>query len=256
MEKKARIIAGSDVELVIGSTSHHNDSDYVKRLEGELTYKDLSTIIICPAIGPIAPRVVANWSFMRPMNQKVIGGPIMLENMEVGQAYNEGFKMILSNPELAKFKYVMTIETDNYPQNPDGLLKLYEAIEGTVDGNKYDCVGGLYWTKGDNGQPMCYGNPSVQPLNFIPQIPTPNTLTPCNGLGMGFNLWRLEMFKDERFEYGKWFKTEQSFEPGVGAKAYTQDLYFFEKAVGLGYKFACDARVPVIHWDEAGQKAW
>lgn len=229
--------------------SHHNDSNWVERLDNEKTYKDLSTVIICPTRGMIPSRVVANWQFMRPMNQKVIG-PIFLERMEVGEAYNQGIKMILENPELSKFKYLMTIEEDNYPQFPDGLMKLYENMD------KYDCIGGLYWTKGDNGQPMCYGDPSVTPLNFIPRNPVPNTLTPCNGLGMGFNLWRLEMFKDERFEYGKWFKTEQSFEPGVGAKAYTQDLYFFEKAVGLGYKFACDARVPVIHWDEANQKAW
>jgi hypothetical protein len=241
MDKKPTIIMSND--------SYHNDRDYVARLEKEKTYQDLSTIILCPAIGAIPTRVVANWQFMRPMNQKVIG-PIFLENMEVGQAYNEGIKMVLENPELSKYKYLMTIETDNYPQNPDGLLKLYENMD------KYDCIGGLYWTKGDGGQPMCYGNPDVKPLNFIPQIPQPDSLTPCNGLGMGFNLWRLEMFKDERFEYGKWFKTEQSFVPGQGAKAYTQDLYFFEKAVGLGYKFACDSRVPVIHWDETNKIAW
>lgn len=235
--------------IVMSNDSYHNDSDYVSRLEKEKTYRDLSTIIICPTRGVIPSRVVANWQFMRPMNQKVIG-PIFLERMEVATAYNEGIKMILENPELAKFKFILTVEEDNYPQNPDGLLKLYESID------EYDCVGGLYWTKGENGQPMCYGDPKVQPLNFIPQIPVPSQLTPCNGLGMGFNLWRMKMFKDSRFEYGKWFKTEQSFTPGVGAKAYTQDLYFFEKAVGLGYKFACAANVPVVHWDEENQRAW
>lgn len=229
--------------------SHHNDMDWHERLEKEKTYRDLSTVIICPTRGMIPSRVVANWGYMRPMNQNVIG-PIMLERMEVGEAYNQGIKMILENPWFSKFKYLMTIEDDNYPQFPNGLMKLYENMD------KYDCIGGLYWTKGENGQPMCYGDPSVTPLNFIPRNPTPNTLTPCNGLGMGFNLWNLNMFRDDRFEYGKWFKTEQSFEPGVGAKAYTQDLYFFEKAVQLGYRFACDSRVPVIHWDEQNQKAW
>ena len=73
---------------------------------------------------------------------------------------------------------------------------------------------------------------------------------------MGFNLWRLKMFEDKRFDYGAWFKTLQSFEVNVGAKGYTQDLYFFEKANGLGYKFACDSRVPVVHWDEENQIAW
>ncbi len=223
--------------------------DWHERLEKERTYRDLSTIILCPTRGMIASRVVANWQYLRPMNQKVIG-PIFMERMEVGEAYNEGLKMILENPDFSKFKYLMTIEDDNYPQYPDGLMKLYENMD------KYDCIGGLYWTKGENGQPMCYGDPDVKPLNFIPRNPTPNTLTPCNGLGMGFNLWNLNMFKDKRFEYGKWFKTEQTYIRDKGVKSYTQDLYFFEKAVQLGYKFACDARVPVIHWDEENQRAW
>lgn len=235
--------------------SYHNDSDWHSRLEKEKTYKNLSTIIICPTRGMIPSRVVANWQYMRPMNQQVIG-PVFLERMEVGEAYNQGIKMILEHPVFSSFKYIMTIEEDNYPQYPDGLMKLYSAIEGGVDGTCYDGVGGLYWTKGFDGQPMCYGDPNVQPLNFIPRNPTPNTLTPCNGLGMGFNLWRLEMFKDKGFEYGKWFNTIQKFEEGKGAMAMTQDLEFCTKALSLGYKFACDARVPVIHWDEANQKAW
>ena len=246
---KSQILLSNDVPIVSGSESYHNDSDYVARLEKAKTYENLSTVILCPAIGPIPTRVVANWQYMRPMNQQVYG-PVFLENMEVGEAYNAGIKMVLENPDFAKIKYILTVETDNYPQHPDGLLKLYQNID------KYDCIGGLYWTKGEDGQPMCYGSPDVQPLNFIPQIPQPDTLTPCNGLGMGFNLWRLEMFRDKRFEYGNWFKTAQEFDPQKGAKAYTQDLYFFEKAVGLGYKFACDSRVKVVHWDEINKIAW
>jgi hypothetical protein len=240
-DKKPRIVMSND--------SYHNDSNWNERLKKEKTYQDLSTIIICPTRGMIPSRVVANWQYMRPMNQKVIG-PIFMERMEVGEAYNQGIKMILENPDLAKYKYLLTVEEDNYPQYPDALLKLYENMD------KYDCIGGLYWTKGVGGQPMCYGDPNVKPLNFIPRNPLPNALTPCNGLGMGFNLWRLKMFKDKRFTYGEWFKTVQSFEPNVGAKAYTQDLYFFEKAVGLGYKFACDSRVPIVHWDNDNQIAW
>ena len=153
---KPQITLSNDVEIVNGGgSSYHNDSDYVSRLEKEKTYRDLSTIIICPTRGMIPSRVVANWQYMRPMNQKCIG-PIFLERMEVATAYNEGIKMILANPELSKYKFILTVEEDNYPQHPDGLLKLYESID------QYDCVGGLYWTKGENGQPMCYGDPNVQ----------------------------------------------------------------------------------------------
>jgi len=234
--------------LVPENSGMHNATDYVSRLKKEKTYRDLSTIMVCPTRGTIPARVVQSWqSIIRPMNQKVIG-PLFMENMEVGEAYNEVLKMILQNDSLKQFKFLLTIEEDNAPP-ADGLLKLYESIDD------YDAVGGLYWTKGEGGQPMCYGDPSVMPRNFIPQIPQPDSITPCNGLGMGFTLYRMEMFKDTRFEFGNWFKTKQEVTPN-GAVAYTQDLWFFQKAGELGYKFACDARVKVGHYDAQNQIMW
>jgi hypothetical protein len=156
----------------------HNGSDAtVGRLEKGKTYQDLSTIIICPTRGQIPAKVVQSWmNMMRPMNQKVIG-PMFAIGLEVGAAYNSMIEQILQNPDLAQWKY--------------------------------DVIGGLYWTKGEEGQPMIYGDPAVMPKNFIPQIPRPDTVQPANGLGMGFNLWKLDIFKDDRLDKGKWFKTEQ-----------------------------------------------
>lgn len=220
----------------------------VERLNKGKTYQDLSTVIICPTRGMIADRVVQAWSSMiRPMNQKVMG-PIFIRGYEVAEAYNIGVNMVLSNPELSKWKYILTIEEDNMPP-PDGLLKLYESME------KFDVVGGLYWTKGEGGQPMIYGDASVQPINFIPQKPLADTVQPAHGLGMGFNLFKIEMFKDERLPR-PWFKTLQEFSPGAGTKVYTQDLYFYEQAGKLGYKFACDTRVKVGHYDAASDVVW
>lgn len=220
----------------------------VSRLNKGKTYQDLSTIIICPTRGLISDRVVQSWmGLMRPMNQKVIG-PIFFRGYEVGEAYNMAFEMVLNNPELSKWKYVLTIEEDNLPP-PDGLLKLYEHMD------EYDVVGGLYWTKGEGGQPMIYGDPKVAPLNFIPQVPLADTLQPANGLGMGFNLFKIEMFKNPALPR-PWFQTLQEFIPGQGTKAYTQDLYFYENAGKLGYKFACDTRVKVGHYDVAMDMVW
>lgn len=226
----------------------HNASDYAKRLDKSKTYRDLSTVIVCPTRGMIPARIVQAWQgLMRPMNQKVVG-PIFMQGMEVGEAYNEAIKMILDNPEFSKYKFMLTIEEDNAPP-PDGLLKLYESIDD------YDAVGAIYWTKGPDGAPMCYGNPNQKPINFIPQNPAPDSITPCNGLGQGFTLFRLEMFRDKRFDYGNWFKTLQEVGP-EGAKAYTQDLWFFQKAIELGYKVACDSRVKVGHYDYDNDVMW
>jgi hypothetical protein len=220
----------------------------VERLNKSKTYQDLSTIIVCPTRGMIPDRVVQSWMGMiRPMNQKIIG-PLFIRGYEVGQAYNMAVEMILSNPELSKWKYMLTIEEDNLPP-PDGMIKLYESME------KYDVVGGLYWTKGEGGQPMIYGDPTVEPINFIPQKPLPDTVQQARGLGMGFNLFKIEMFKDERLKK-PWFETKNEFIPGVGAKVYTQDLYFYENAGKLGYTFACDTRVRVGHLDPQSDVVW
>lgn len=235
--------------LVPDNAGIHNASDYVERLEKHKSYRDLSTIIICPTRGMISARIVQSWQgLIKPMNQKVIG-PIFMEGMEVGEAYNEAIKMILENEELKKFKFILTLEEDNAPP-ADGLVKLYESIDD------YDAVGGLYWTKGEGGQPMCYGDPAQLPVNFIPQIPHPKAITPCNGLGMGFTLFRVEMLKDKRFDYGNWFKTKQELDKNGGMQVYTQDLWFFQRARELGYKFACDSRVRVGHYDAANQIMW
>ncbi len=218
------------------------------------TYKDLSTIIVVPSRGVIPAKVVQSWmSLMAPMNQKVIR--LFMIGMEVGEAYNNAIEFILNHPDLSKWKYIMTLEEDNMVP-PDGLLKLYEAINTPKEkGGPYDVVGALYWTKGPGGMPMIYGNINDIPKNFIPQPPIPDTVQPCNGLGMGCNLFRLDMFKDPKLQK-PYFKTVQEHKPGIGTKVFTQDLRFFEDAGRLGYKFACDTRCKVGHLDYENDIVW
>jgi len=232
---------------------HNQDiSATVRRLEKAQSYTDQSTIIICPTRGVIPAKVVATWlGLLRPMNQKVLG-PMFALGMEVGDAYNQLIGAILANPDLAKFKYVFTIEEDNTIP-ADALLRLYEAIEGKVNGQKYDVVGGLYFTKGEGGQPMIYGNPREMPKNYVPQPPVLNQIVEANGLGMGCNLFRLSMFK--KIEK-PWFKTQQEVVPGKGTVCMSQDLYFYDKAALAGHRFACDCRVRVGHYDLDSDTLW
>lgn len=206
------------------------------------TYKDLSTVWVVPTRDNNLNVKVASAfiGLQRPMNQPCVG-PVFIANREIGDAYNEAIEMILADANLSKFKYLLTIESDNLPPS-DGLIKLYEGIQ------KYDGVGGLYYTKGEGGQPMIYGNPDVMPRNFVPQVPLPDTIQHCNGLGMGFNLFRLEMFKKMP---KPWFRTVQ--EKGA---AFSQDLWFYNAAAGYGYRFACDTRVKVGHYDAANNMVW
>lgn len=226
---------------------HNSNPETQARLKQAKGYKDLSTICIIPTRGVIPAKIVQSWwGLMSPMNQKFTR--MFMLGMEVGEAYQQAIEQILAHPDLSNWKYILTLEEDNAVP-PDGLIKLLENMD------KYDAIGGLYYTKGIGGQPMCYGQPNVMPRNFIPFPPVPNTLTECNGLGMGFTLFRLEMFKDPKLTK-PWFKTEQKYTPGVGSSAFTQDLYFFNKARELGYRFACDSRVLVGHYDYENDFMW
>jgi len=242
MESIERHIPPEYVQLNVGKNNQDLESA-IERLTKGKTYKDLSTIWITPSKdGNIKARVVSSWiALVRPMNQMLLG-PVIIEGDEVGVAYQKAFDMVLSHDELSKWKYIFTVETDNLPP-PDGLLKLYESME-----QGYDCVGGLYWTKSAKdsevySQPMIYGNPYEFPRNFRPQVPVPETLMHCNGLGMGFNLWSIESLKVKLKDMPRpWFKTVQE----VG-KAFTQDLWFYNESAKYGWRNACDTRVKVGH---------
>jgi hypothetical protein len=231
----------------LAGINNNNQDATRKRLTTSKSYQDLSTICIMPCVGGIPPKVVQSLrGLLTPMNQKFI--LIMVENMEVGAAYSATIEQILMNPDLSNWKYILTMETDNLPP-PDGLLKAYENMD------KYDAIGGLYFTKGELGQPMCYGDPNVFPVNFIPFLPQVNEVAECRGLGMGFTLFKMEMFKNQNIPRPL-FQTVQDYTPGVGARAYTQDLKFFEEAGKQGFKFACDSRIKVGHYDYLNDFTW
>jgi hypothetical protein len=239
-------------QIVVPDAGFHNRD--LSRAEARLlrgnSYRDCSTVCVTPAIGPIPTRIVQAWmSLIKPMNQKFIH--IFIENMEVGEAYSAAVDMIVNHPDLSKWKYMLTLETDNSP-SPDGLLKLIEDIES---GPKYGAVGSLYWTKGEGGQPMCYGRPEVMPKDFVPWLPPPGVVAECNGLGMGMTLFRIDMLKDARVARPI-FRTVQEYVPGQGARAFTQDLWGFQELAKHGYRFACSTRTLTGHWDEAGRMMW
>jgi len=238
-----------EIILPYAPGAHNADLEKTNaRLTASQSYKDLSTVIVTPTRGgrSLTPRWVSGaMGLMRAMNQKCYG-PIFVKGAEVGEAFNLAVEMILGNPELRKFKFMLTYEDDNVPP-PDGLLKLYENIR------HFDVLGGLYFTKGEGGQPMLYGDPNVQPLNFVPQKVQTGQIQRVNGTGMGFTLFKLSAFtKVEK----PWFKTEQSYDPAKGAKGYTQDLYFYEKLVRAGGKVAVDNRVKVGHYDSDTETVW
>ena len=200
-------------QLILGGdVGFHNQHGATarKRLREGRAYRDISTVIVVPTRGMIPARAVEAWmGLMTPMNQKVVR--LFVSGMEVGAAYTAAIETILAHPDLSTWKYVLTLEEDNLPP-PDGLLKLSESLD------RYAAVGGLYWTKGEGGQPMIYGAPSGL-LNFQPQVPRVDTVQECRGLGMGFTLFRMDLFRDERIPR-PWFETVQTWSQEAGGKGH------------------------------------
>ena len=203
----------------------------------------------CPEIASpgIAEAVVFSWlSLQTPMNTAF--QRVSIANAEVGDAYNQGIHLILTNEGLAKCSFVLTVETDNIPP-PQGLLQLYKDIDDVSAGGPFDAIQGLYWGKGPGAMPHCYGKPEEMPHTFKPWVPPPDSVVQVNGVAMGFTLFRLDLFRKMK---GPWFRTVQDWVPGVGEQTATQDLWFSRQAAKVGAKFAVSSKVRVGHIDQEG----
>jgi hypothetical protein len=191
---------------------------------------------------------LSHWNLIFPPNQGVYR--VLCLGMEVGKAYSESISQILAHPDLGKWEYFLTIEHDNCPPG-DGVLKLLKRMEAHPE---MSCIGGLYWTKGEGGVPQIWGDIQDPVVNYRPQMPVPGELVECYGTGMGFNLWRMSMFreivKNEKFPKPM-FETKVS-ASGIG----TQDLAFWAEARKWGYRCAIDCDVLVGHHDASSGITW
>ena len=239
------------------------------------TFKDLSTAIVIPVPGNVRenkflnclkckhkneyermtvnglnPIVVESWKRMvKPMNVPIV--EMLVAGYEVGDAYNNAIKSILDSPGLKGFKYLLTMEYDNIvpfiPNSGGPLMMLYECIE-----KGFDVAAGLYWTKGDPSMPLIFGNPkdkrkSQKGYFKVRTDWKTGDIVECNGAGMGFTLFKMDLFRDSRITE-PWFKTVSE-NTENSAQAFTQDLYFFQKIRAFGYRVCVDTRVRLGHID-------
>ena len=240
------------------------------------SFKDQSTICIIPIPGPKESKSFLNCKkcktkneytsstfsglhpvfvdayykrLMKPMNVPFL--EMLIIGYEVGDAYTKAIEQILVNPQLADFKYILTVEYDNIvPYLPNTLGPLQLLYKDMDKG--FDVVGGLYWTKGSPSLPLLYGDPKEKrgaPAGYfkVRNDWKPDELVECNGMGMGFTLFKMDIFKDKRIKK-PWFRSVSE-HTVKGPAQYTQDLYFFEKIRNLNYRVAVDTRIKVGHMD-------
>lgn len=246
--------------IILGcSSGYHNEhfEELQERLKNAKQYKNCSTVILTATRGMIPAQVVTSWLFlMGPANAQI--GRLFCQGMEVASAYNSGITTILGDPNMEKTKYVLTLEEDNAPPH-DGLIKMYENIcDCDVPCKEhFVALGGLYFMKGEMGQPMLFGDPDKNEdfIDFTPQVPKKDTIQECNGVGMGFTLFHKGLFQLDEIPK-PWFETEQTVHDEKTVKAYTQDLYFMERLREAGYRVACDTSVKVGHFDAETGMMW
>jgi len=238
----------SKPQLVVSDLSGHHNANLPQKAD-ELrrggSWKKQRIILVLPAADLVPAKCTLSWwNLAFPPNNGVV--KIMALGDEVGVAYSNAIESVLAHPDLSQWEYLLTIEHDNMPP-ADGVIKLIERMEANPD---YACIGGLYFTKGPGGVAQIWGDVKDPLPNYRPQVPDINGgLVECCGTGMGFNLWRLSMFKDERIEK-PWFKTLNGRDgQGIG----TQDLTFWTKARKFGYRCAIDCGVRVGHHDLKGE---
>jgi hypothetical protein len=227
-----------------GQGRHNADLEgTAKRLATGAAWKKQRLIVVIPASGSIPTKVaMSHWSLAFPPNQAV--QRIAAIGMEVGEAYSRTLEQVLAHPEMGQWEYLLTLEHDNLPP-ADGVLRLIAQMEQHPE---FAAIGGLYFTKGEGGCAQIWGDPKDPTLNFRPLPPdAQGGLVECNGTGMGFTMFRLSMFRDEKIER-PWFKTTS----GPGGTA-TQDLHFWSNAKKAGHRCAVDCSIRVGHYDLEGK---
>ncbi len=258
----------------------------IRTYERQKEYLDKTVAWVFPTRGLIPLVVVDSWdSIQWPMNQPRTPR-IAAKAMEVGAAYEELFDLCVNKATAAKklspafaelvskMNFILTTEEDNIIP-PNAVNDLFAAIytcidcgeeidvhgkDGTFSPVKFakwlcpnghkglDAVGGLYWTKGDGGRPMAYGDPKVsddfRPVSVGKAIENGKVIE-VNGVAQGCTLFRKGLFRKVR---RPWFKTQNH---------NTQDLYFCQKArKQAGARFAVACGVRVGHHDVQSGETW
>jgi hypothetical protein len=231
------------VSYDFGRHNHDLNASSLRVLEAA-SWKKQNIAMIIPAAHMVPAKCALSWmNLIFPPNNGVVR--ILTQGMEIGEAYNTAIQNVLNHDQFKNYQYILTLEHDNVPP-PDGILSLVKYMDAYPE---YAAISGLYWTKGEMGVPQIWGDINDQVVNFRAQVPQ-GEIQECYGIGMGFALWRLDMFKDPKL-VKPWFKTT-AHAGGVG----TQDLYFWTNNRPLGYRCAVANTVRVGHFDSNTQICW
>lgn len=172
-----------------------------------------------PTFGTTSMRwTLAYQALALPMNSKV--ARVVKQGFEIGVARNWVVSDVLSMDPRPT--HIFFMDDDVIPATPWPFLRLLT--------HKVDVVAGVYFLKGEYGQPLAFRPPGMGTEPYDPR----RGLVPIWGIGMGITLIRTQVFDDlstnldlgtDELGNPRWFYTSGD-KPGESQA--TEDLWFCE----------------------------
>jgi hypothetical protein len=207
---------------------------------------------VVPTLGMVPIEFVMGFGRMQmPINGQVFQH--IIKGFEVGAARNRAVTDVLSIPKPDRPDWLFFLGDDMIPPW-DGFVKLYEE---TVK-NKWDCLTGLYYWKGEPPTPLTWRDDHIGRL--IPGVHfTVGDAIHVDLTGLDFTLIRVSLLEEME---APWFKTgpslradmPQAVEPYIdkansGIVMHTEDTWFYGRAKKVGAKIGVHSGVRVAHFD-------
>lgn len=196
---------------------------------------------------------VASSRMQFPINGQVLSN--VIKGFEVGDARNLAVEHVLQIPKSHRPRWMFFFGDDMLPPW-DGFVKLYEIAEK----QKWDCLTGLYYWKGEPPTPLTWRNDHIGRLIPNEHFAVGDVID-VDLTGLDFTLIRTDLLEKMRSEYGPpYFKTGPSkrsslpssvekFTLKEGIVAHTEDVWFYGRARKLGATIGVHSGVRVSHYD-------
>jgi len=198
--------------------------------------------------------VVGFGRMQMPINGQVFQH--IIKGVEVGKARNMAVEHIMSMPKDQRPRWLFFLGDDMIPPW-DGFVRLYEEAEA----NKWDCLTGLYYWKGEPPTPLTWRNDHIGRLIPGKHFKMGEVIW-VDLTGVDFTLIRVEMLERfaEEFPDQPFFKTGPSLRSGMpehikeyalpeSVVTHTEDVWFYGKVKQLGGKIGVHTGVRVAHLD-------
>ena len=191
--------------------------------------------------------VVGFGRLQMPINGQVFQH--ILKGKEVGEGRNLAVEYMMAIPKKDRPKWLFFYGDDMLPPW-DGFVKLYEEAEK----NKWDCLTGLYYVKGEPPTPLTWRNDHVGRLQPGRDYKVGEVIW-VDLTGLDFTLIRTSLLEEMEPPYFKTGPSKRSSIPDGVAKyadpnaivTHTEDVWFYNKARQMGAKIGVHTGVRVAH---------